>query len=60
MILTNVEGQSDLPRYFTRVFAMAQNMQHGRVDFVLPDGRTLQSQGRWPKSVSITTICLRA
>lgn len=52
MILTNVEGQSDLPRYFTRVFAMAQNMQHGRVDFVLPDGRTFRAEGAKPGPVA--------
>ncbi len=52
MILTNVEGQSELPRYFTRVFAMAQNMQHGRVDFVLPDGRTFRAEGAKPGPVA--------
>lgn len=52
MILTNTEGQNDLPRYFTRVFGMAQDMQHGRVDFVLPDGRTFRAEGTKPGPVA--------
>ncbi|MFY9318887.1 MAG: SAM-dependent methyltransferase, partial [Lentibacter algarum] len=39
MILTETRGQADLPRYFTRVFALAQQMPVGRLDVVLPDGR---------------------
>jgi cyclopropane-fatty-acyl-phospholipid synthase len=52
MILSSTEGQGDLPRYFTQVFAMAQNMQHGRVDFVLPDGRVFRAEGRKPGPVA--------
>ena len=48
MILTSTEGQHDLPRYFSRVFSMAQQMQHGRVDFVLPDGRIFRAEGAKP------------
>jgi len=52
MILTSVEGQTGLPRYFSRVFAMAQEMQRGRVDFVLPDGRTFRAEGAEPGPVA--------
>jgi cyclopropane-fatty-acyl-phospholipid synthase len=50
--LTSTEGQADLPRYFTRVYAMARDMQHGRVDFVLPDGRTFRADGAKPGPVA--------
>lgn len=52
MILTSTDGQTDLPRYFSRVFDMAQDMQHGRVDFVLPDGRTFRAEGKKPGPVA--------
>lgn len=52
MILTSTDGQTDLPRYFARVYGMAQEMQHGRVDFVLPDGRTFRAEGKKPGPVA--------
>ncbi len=52
MILTSTEGQNDLPRYFARVFGMAQNMQRGRCDFVLPDGRVFRAEGANPGPVA--------
>lgn len=52
MILTSTEGQKDLPRYFTRVFAIAQNMQNGQVDFVMPDGRRFRAKGANPLPVA--------
>ncbi len=36
MILTDTTGQTNLPRYFKRAFATAQQIQQGRLDFVLP------------------------
>ncbi|NRB04499.1 MAG: class I SAM-dependent methyltransferase [Rhodobacteraceae bacterium] len=54
--LTSTEGQSNLPRYFARVFAMAQDMNHGRVDFVLPDGRRFRAQGKGPGPVAELNI----
>lgn len=38
-VLTSVKGQTGLPRYFSAAFDLASRMQHGRVDFLLPDGR---------------------
>ena len=52
MILTTTEGQKNLPRYFARVFAMAQNMENGQVDFILPDGRRFRAKGSNPLPVA--------
>ncbi|MEL7133423.1 MAG: cyclopropane-fatty-acyl-phospholipid synthase family protein [Pseudomonadota bacterium] len=52
MILTTTEGQTGLPRYFARVFGMAQGMNTGRVDFVLPDGRRFRAEGQKPGPVA--------
>ncbi|MEL7166474.1 MAG: cyclopropane-fatty-acyl-phospholipid synthase family protein [Pseudomonadota bacterium] len=52
MILTTTDGQTGLPRYFARVFSMAQGMNTGRVDFVLPDGRTFRAEGPRPGPVA--------
>jgi cyclopropane-fatty-acyl-phospholipid synthase len=52
MILTTTDGQTGLPRYFMRVFAMAQEMNNGRVDFVMPDGRTFRADGKQPGHVA--------
>ncbi|WP_299967219.1 cyclopropane-fatty-acyl-phospholipid synthase family protein [uncultured Roseobacter sp.] len=48
MILTTTDGQTGLPRYFARVFGMAQGMKSGRVEFVLPDGRRFRAEGAAP------------
>ena len=52
MILTSTEGQKNLPRYFARVFGMAQDMQNGRIDFHLPDGRVFRAEGANPGHVA--------
>ena len=54
--ITTTSGQEDLPRYFTRVFAMAQNMAHGRMDFILPDGRRFRADGQSPGPVAEVEI----
>jgi cyclopropane-fatty-acyl-phospholipid synthase len=48
MYLTTTDGQHHLPRYFTHVFAMAKQLQHGRVDFIMPDGRRFRAEGAKP------------
>lgn len=48
MILTNTEGQTNLPRYFDRVFQMLGAIQYGRLDFAMPDGRVFRAQGAEP------------
>jgi len=56
MILTTTEGQSDLPRYFARVFAMASTLRRGRLDFVLPDGRRFRAEGQEPGYVAEVVV----
>jgi cyclopropane-fatty-acyl-phospholipid synthase len=46
MILTTTQGQDNLPRYFKNVFAMAEAMNYGRLDVVLPDGRRFRAEGK--------------
>ncbi|MEO8530770.1 MAG: cyclopropane-fatty-acyl-phospholipid synthase family protein [Deltaproteobacteria bacterium] len=38
-VLTSLDGQANLPRYFSQVFAISARMKRGRLDWVLPDGR---------------------
>ena len=52
MILTSVEGQQRLPRYFAQAFAMAQSIEHGRLDIILPDGRHFRVEGPKPGPVA--------
>ncbi|ETW11814.1 cyclopropane-fatty-acyl-phospholipid synthase [Roseivivax marinus] len=51
-ILTDTAGQGGLPRYFARVFEMAQGLNRGRIDFVLPDGRRFRAEGHEPGPVA--------
>lgn len=51
-MLTSTDGQQNLPRYFARVFGMACQMNTGRVDFVLPDGRIFRAEGKAPGHVA--------
>ena len=51
-ILTSTTGQADLPRYFSRVFDVASNMNNGRLDLRLPDGRVFRAEGKNPGPVA--------
>ncbi|MBL3570403.1 class I SAM-dependent methyltransferase [Rhodovulum sp. BSW8] len=51
-VLTSTRGQADLPRYFAQVFDIAGRMGHGRLDFVLSDGRRFRAEGRAPGPVA--------
>lgn len=51
-VLTQTEGQKGLPRYFVDVFAVARRLQHGQLDFVLPDGRRFRAVGVAPGPVA--------
>jgi cyclopropane-fatty-acyl-phospholipid synthase len=51
MILTDTHGQTGLPRYFARVFAITSRINKGRLDFVLPDGRIFRATGAHPGPV---------
>ena len=52
MILTTTQDQRGLPRYFSQAFAMAQAMDRGRLDVVLPDGRIFRAEGANPGFVA--------
>ena len=46
MFLKSTKNQSGLPRYFNQVFDQVKNMNTGRLDFVLPDGRIFRAEGK--------------
>lgn len=46
------EGQENLPRYFTRVWALVQNAKTGRLDVTLPDGRVFRHEADAPGYVA--------
>jgi len=52
MILTTTDGEQNLPRYFSRAFGMVQGVNHGRIDFVLRDGRRFRAEGPNPGPVA--------
>ena len=52
MILTSTDGQTGLPRYFARVFDQVKDLQKGRVDIILPDGRHFRAEGSKPGYVA--------
>lgn len=52
MILTSTEGQSNLPRYFKPVFEKIKNVEKGRLDIVLEDGRRFRVEGEEPGHVA--------
>src|SRR6056297_2109585 len=56
MILTDTTGQTHLPRYFARSFAVARQISAGRLDIVLPDGRTFRAEGPRPGPVAVLEI----
>ncbi len=56
MILNSVKNQTNLPRYFTRVFDVAQSLENGQLDFVLGDGRVFRVEGRHPGPVAVIEV----
>ncbi|PZX44585.1 cyclopropane-fatty-acyl-phospholipid synthase [Roseinatronobacter thiooxidans] len=51
-ILTSLEGQQDLPRYFRQAYTRATLLNKGRLDVVMPDGRTFRMEGAAPGYVA--------
>ena len=45
---TDTSGQTDLPRWFARGYAILRNIRAGTVDMVLPDGRVFRAEGPEP------------
>ncbi|MEO1638225.1 MAG: cyclopropane-fatty-acyl-phospholipid synthase family protein [Pseudomonadota bacterium] len=56
MILTSTEGQTGLPRYFARVFGQLKNLNMGRIDVILPDGRHFRAEGTQPGYVAEVAV----
>ncbi|MGX9354266.1 class I SAM-dependent methyltransferase [Roseobacteraceae bacterium S113] len=56
MVLTSLDGQENLPRYFAQVFAMATRMNTGRLDIILPDGRHFRADGKNPGPVATLNV----
>lgn len=56
MYLTTTKDQKNLPRYFSQVFEMANDMNSGRLDFILPDGRIFRAEGKNPGPVAQVEI----
>ncbi|WP_101068009.1 SAM-dependent methyltransferase [Roseovarius salinarum] len=52
MTRTDTRGERNLPRYFAPVFQTARRIRHGRLDFVLPDGRRFRVDGPAPGPVA--------
>ena len=52
MVLTSTDGQTDLPRYFARVFDQIKALKKGRVDIFLNDGRHFRAEGPAPGHVA--------
>jgi cyclopropane-fatty-acyl-phospholipid synthase len=50
--LTALEGQKDLPRYFSTAYSLAGKLQNGRMDFHLDDGRVFRVEGPNPGPVA--------
>jgi len=51
-VLTSTKGQKNLPRYFSQVFFVANRLESGRLDMVLPDGRRFRAEGNKPGPVA--------
>ena len=45
-ISTSTQGAKNLPRYFSAVFQLAQKLDAGQIDFLLPDGRLFRAVGQ--------------
>ena len=56
MHLTSTNGQKNLPRYFAQVFDGLSNLNNGRVDFTLRDGRIFRAEGKNPGPVAILEV----
>ena len=52
MVRTSLEGENDLPRYFSAVYEMLADLSCGRLDIVLPDGRVFRADGEKPGPVA--------
>ena len=51
-VLRSTEGHIGLPRYFAQVYRVSSEIMHGRLDFVLEDGRRFRVEGPDPGPVA--------
>jgi len=56
MVLTSLDGQDNLPRYFAQAWKMMQHLEEGRLDIELPDGRLFRIDGAAPGPVAMVQI----
>ena len=56
MILTTTEGQTNLPRYFSQSFAVAQKIKAGQLEITLPDGRRFRADGEMPGPIAVLNV----
>ncbi|MDX1786233.1 MAG: cyclopropane-fatty-acyl-phospholipid synthase family protein [Roseovarius sp.] len=56
MLRNTTSGETNLPRYFSRVFETAQTIRNGRIDFVMPDGRIFRADGPLPGPVGVIEV----
>jgi cyclopropane-fatty-acyl-phospholipid synthase len=47
-VITDLEGQKDLPRWFAATHAVLQGLEAGSIEATLPDGRRFRIEGRRP------------
>ena len=45
-VFTSIKDQSNLPRYFRRIFKILSNLDIGSIEVKLPDGRIFKAIGR--------------
>ncbi len=55
-VLTSIAGQKDLPRYFRQAFDTIGQMESGRLDFSLPDGRVFRAEGKKPGPAAMIEV----
>ena len=55
-VLTSTQGQENLPRYFKQAFETAKQVEHGRLDMKLEDGRIFRAEGPKPGPVAEFTV----
>jgi len=56
VVLTSTKGEGGLPRYFATVFEIAGRLGAGRLDFVMPDGRTFRREGPVPGPMGVIEV----
>lgn len=56
MIYESVQGQKNLPRYFSHVFEAAKKMRNGILDFKMSDGRIFRAKAKGAGPVAMIEV----